>query len=106
MVFGASGAPGAGATSPPLSATVRGLPLPLSLRLTAAVRAPVAVGVKVTLIEQLAATASVAGLRGHVVVCAKPPAFVPVIARPLIVSAPGPLLVTVTASALLAASVL
>jgi hypothetical protein len=51
----------------PVSDTERGLPVPSSVIVTAALREPVAVGVNVTLIVQLAAAASVAGLSGHVV---------------------------------------
>jgi hypothetical protein len=49
---------GTGAVPVPLSDTVRGLPLPLSVIVTAPVRAPVAVGVNVTLIEQFAPAAT------------------------------------------------
>src|SRR5438552_15494893 len=87
---------GTGATPVPLSATVCGLAVPLSLMVAAALRAPVAVGVNVTLMVQLAPMASVAGLNGHVVVRAKSPGLVPVMAMLLRVSAPGPLFVTVT----------
>ena len=54
----------------PLSATVCGAPGALSAMLTLAVRLPAAVGAKVTEIVQLAPTASVLGLIGHVFVCA------------------------------------
>lgn len=47
---------------------------------TDAVRVPVTVGVKVTLIEQFAFTARAELLAGQVFVCAKSPAFVPVTA--------------------------
>ena len=69
----------------------------MSVIVTAAVRAPVAVGMKVTFTVQLVEAANVDGLTGQFVVCAKSPALVPVIAMLLIVSAPGPLLVTVMA---------
>jgi hypothetical protein len=49
-----------GATAVPDKATVCGLPLALSAMETEAVRVPVAVGLKVTLIAQLALAASVA----------------------------------------------
>ena len=51
----------------------------MSLRLSAALREPVAFGVNVTLIEQLAPATNVDGASGHVVVSAKSPAFAPVI---------------------------
>jgi len=63
---------------------------------TAAESALAAVGVNVTLIEQVPFDAMVAGLMGQVFVCAKLLALVPVIAIPLMVAAPDPLLVMVT----------
>ena len=51
---------------------------------------------KVTEIEQLAPAASVLGLTGQVLVCAKSPAFVPVTPIELIVIAAEPVLVKVT----------
>ncbi len=48
----------AGAVPVPLRPTVCGLPAALSLMLSVALRVPVAVGVKVTLIEQLAPAAT------------------------------------------------
>ena len=74
----------------------------MSVMVTDAVRAPVAAGVKVTLIEQFAFTASVALLAGHVLVCAKSLAFVPVTAMLEIVSGAVPELVSVTLCAELA----
>src|SRR5207237_832147 len=66
-----------GAVPFPLSATVCGLPPALSATDSVPVRAPEAVGVKVTLIEQLAPAAKVAGLVGQafapVLVAAKSP---------------------------------
>ena len=50
--------PAAGAIPLPLRAAVCGLPLALSAMVTEAVRVPVAEGVKVTLIEQLAPAAT------------------------------------------------
>src|SRR5262249_52295923 len=88
-------------TPVPFNVTVCGLLAALSVMVTFAVRAPTANGVNVTLIAQLAFAASVVGLSGHVVVCAKSPAFVPVIPMLAIVSAPGPLFVTVTLCAAL-----
>jgi hypothetical protein len=69
--------------------------------LTLAVRAPVAVGLNVTLMAQFAFAASVAGLTGHVFVCVKSLAFVPVTLTLVIVSGALPLLVKVTACAAL-----
>src|SRR5581483_1064745 len=87
---------GGGATPVPLKATVCGLPLPLSVRVSVAVRAPVPAGVKVTLIVHAALAGSVAGLSGQVVVTANSLALGPVTARLVRVSAPGPALVSVT----------
>src|SRR2546421_24840 len=69
--------------------------------LTLALREPVAVGVKVTLMVQEAPAASVLELLGQVLVWAKSPAFVP--ARPilLMVRAALPLLLSVTVWAVL-----
>jgi hypothetical protein len=61
--------------------------------LKVAVRAPFAEGVKVTLIVQLAAIASVLGLTGQVSDSAKSAAFAPFTTIPLMVSAAVPLLV-------------
>jgi len=61
-----------------------------------AVRLPVALGVNVTLMVQLAFTASDVP---QVFVCAKSPLFVPVTVMPEIPSAPVPLLVKVTVCA-------
>ncbi len=58
----------AGATPVPLSVTVWGLPGSVSATVTAPLRSPVAVGVKVTLMLQLAAGARVAGLTGQLLV--------------------------------------
>jgi len=74
----------------PLSATCCGLPLALSLILSAPVRLPEAVGVKVRLMVQLALTARLAG---QLLLCAKSP----LLARPLILNAALPLLVSTTA---------
>ena len=80
----------------PESEAVCGLPEALSVIVTEAVRLPVTDGVNVTLIEQFAFTASVAPLAGHVLVCAKSPLFVPVMAMLEIVSVAVPELVSVT----------
>ena len=74
----------------------------MSVMVTDAVRAPVAAGVKVTLIEQFAFTARVELLAGHVFVCAKSLAFFPVTAMLEIVSGAVPELVSVTLCAELA----
>src|SRR5213082_2516064 len=88
--------PTAGAVPFPLSATVCGLPPALSVTDSVPVRAPEVVGVKVTLIEQLAPAAKVAGLVGQafapVLVAAKSPEA----AKELIVKAAVPVLVNVT----------
>ena len=87
-----------GAVPLPLKATVCGLPLALSVMVTPALRVPVAVGVKVTLIVQEALAASVLG---QLLVWAKSPALVPVSAMLLMVRSALPLLVNVTAWAVL-----
>src|ERR1035438_6836231 len=56
-----------------------GLPCTLSVTFSVACLPPVVFGVKVTMIEQLDPGPSVAGDRGHVVVCAKSPASAPLI---------------------------
>src|SRR5947209_18957050 len=68
---------------------------------TLALRVPVAVGVKVTLMVQEALAASVLELLGQVLVWAKSPALVPVRPMLLMVRAALPLLVSVTAWAVL-----
>ena len=80
----------------PLSATVCGLPVALSVMLTLALRLPLALGVKVTLMVQEAPAASVLELLGQVLVCAKSPALVPLSPMLLMVRAALPLLVSVT----------
>ena len=67
----------------PERAAVWGLPVPLSVTVTAAVRPPVAVGVNVTLMVHWAPAAR---LKPHVFVRAKSPLFVPVIAMLLILT--------------------
>jgi hypothetical protein len=67
----------------------------LSVTVTEAARLPVAVGVNVTLIVQVAFTAIVVGLTGQLFVCAKSPGFAPAIAMLEMLSEPGPLLVSV-----------
>ena len=72
---------------------VWGLLLALSVMLTEAVSLPLAVGVKVTLIVQLAPAATEVP---HVLVWAKALALVAVIARLVMLNVPLPLLVRVT----------
>ena len=67
---GVSVTAGAGADPVPLKPRLSGLSAALSVIDTLAERLPAAEGEKVTEIVQLALTASVAGLRGHVLVCA------------------------------------
>jgi hypothetical protein len=84
-------------TPVPVRLMVCGLPVPSSVTVTAAVRVPSAVGVKVTEMIQLAPTASAVP---QVLVCAKSLAFVPVTAMGL-VNATEPFAVTVTVMAAL-----
>ena len=83
----------------PLSATVCGLPLALSVIVRFPARAPVAVGVIVTLIVQVfdpAVAGRVFGLIGHAVAPELVAAKSPEAAIELIVSGPLPVLVSVT----------
>lgn len=81
------------ATPVPLRETLWGLPPPLSLMFRVAVRVPNAVGLNVTLMLQLApATNEVP----QVWVCAKFPAFVPVIPMPMMLKVVVPTFVKVT----------
>ena len=73
----------------------------MSVIVTLALRPPVAVGVKVTLIEQLAPAARVLEPLGQVLVWAKSPLLVPLRAMLLMVKAAVPLLVNVTVCAAL-----
>src|SRR5436190_23135481 len=82
----------------PDSVTFCGLPAALSLMLTAAVRVPLAVGLNVTLIPQLAPAANELP---QVWVCAKFPALVPVIAMLLMVKIAVPVFLSVTVLAAL-----
>lgn len=59
-------------------------------------RLPLAAGVNVTLIVQFALTVRVAVLAGHMLVCAKSPLFVPLMAMLEMVMGPVPLFVKVT----------
>ena len=72
--------------------TVCGLPLALSVRVTAAVRVPLAAGVKVTLMVQLAPAAT---LDPQLLVCAKSLGFVPMSARLEMLKAELPVLLSV-----------
>ena len=67
----------------PDTPAVWGLLLALSVTVNVALREPVTVGVKVTLMVQVALTAKVEGLRGQVLVCPKSPGLVPV--KPMLV---------------------
>lgn len=76
----------------PVKLTFCGLPPPLSLTETVADRAPVAAGVNVTLMKQLAPDAT---LLPQVVVCLKSPGFVPVIETLRLLTAASLLLLSV-----------
>ena len=89
----------AGAVPVPVSDTLCGLPAALSATLTEALREPVAWGVNVTLMVQFA---PVATLVPHVFVWLKSPLLAPATVILLIVSDALPVLVSVTACALLA----
>ena len=65
----------------------------MSVTVNVPLRAPVAVGVKVTLIVQFAPAAT---LEPQLLVCAKSPRLVPPIAMLLIVKGPLPVFVSVT----------
>src|SRR5690242_20705807 len=67
----------------------------LSNTVSVALRKPIAVGVKVAVIVQLAFTARLLGEIGQVLVCAKSPALAPLIARLVMNNGPVPLLVSV-----------
>src|SRR5437667_259797 len=81
-----------------LSVTFCWLPASLSMMLIAAVRVPLAVGLNVTLIPQLAPAANELP---QVWVCAKFPALVPVIAMLLMVKIAVPVFLSVTVLAAL-----
>ena len=55
----------------------------MSVTVNVALREPVAAGVKVTLMVQVALAAKVEGLRGQLLVCPKSPGLVP--AKPMLV---------------------
>ena len=67
----------------PETPAVWGLLLALSVTVNVALREPVAVGVKVTLMVQVALAAKVEGLMGQLLVCPKSPGLVPV--KPMLV---------------------
>ena len=69
----------------PETPAVWGLLLALSVTVNVALREPVAVGVKVTLMVQVPLAAKVEGLRGQLLVCPKSPGLVPV--KPMLVMA-------------------
>jgi hypothetical protein len=81
-----------GGTPLPVSVTVCGLPEALSVSVSVPVRAPLAVGVNVTLIVQLPPAAIVEGESGQLFVCAKSP----VLAMPVINKGPVPEFVIIT----------
>ncbi len=83
----------AGAVPVPLRPTVCGLPAALSLMLSVAFRVPVAVGVKVALIEQLPPAATDVP---QLLVWAKSPGLAPVREMPLMLSEALPVLLRVT----------
>jgi hypothetical protein len=77
----------------PVRVTDCGLPLALSVRVRAALRDPAAAGVKVTLIVQLAPTAT---LDSQLLVCPKALGFVPVMPILVMLKAASPVLLSVT----------
>jgi len=82
----------AGAVPLPESATLCGLPAASSLTLTLALRFPLAVGTNLTLIVQVALTASDPGQSFD---CVKSPGFVPAMAMPVMVSGAVPVFLSV-----------
>ena len=82
------------ATPVPAKLAVCGLPLALSVTISVALRAPVVVAVKVTLIVQLPPAATI---EPQLFVCAKSALLVPVTAMPLIDNDAVPELDRVTA---------
>jgi hypothetical protein len=89
--------PKSGGVVVPVSDTVCGLPVALSVMVKVPMRVPAAVGVNVTLKVQFALAANMAGSVPHVFVCAKSPE-VPIA---VIVKLPVPVLVSVTVCAAL-----
>ena len=84
---------GAGAVPLPVKLTVCGLVGSPSVKISAAVRMPLAVGVNVTLTAQAAPAATLAP---QVFSCAKSPGFVPPMLMPVIASAVAPVFFSVT----------
>ena len=80
------------ATAIPVRLTLCGLPVALSVTVNAPLLGPVALGVKITLIVQLALTAK---LEPQVLVCAKSPGLTPPIATLLMVTCTPLVLVSV-----------
>lgn len=89
-------ATGESAAPVPVSATTCGLLPASSVKVTEALRVPVAVGEKMTATVQFAPAVSVEVLAGQLLVCEKSPLFVPVTAMLEIVSAAFPVFVKVT----------
>jgi hypothetical protein len=92
---------GAGEDPVPLSPRLCGVSAALSAIDTPAEREPEAPGENVTEIVHVAFTPSVAGLSGHVFVCAKSPAFAPATAIPVIANGAVPEFVSVAVFAAL-----
>jgi hypothetical protein len=86
----------AGSVPVPLSASVWGLPGALSVTDSDALRVPDVRGENVRLMVQLAWATMVAGLSGHVLVCANSPAAAPVSPMLVMLRAAVPVLVSVT----------
>src|SRR5450759_3971887 len=86
----------AGAIPVPLRATAWGLPPALWAIEMLALRLPVAVGVKVALMLQLAPAARVLGLSGQLLLELKSPGLVPPRLMPVMVKGALPVLVRVT----------
>src|SRR6202035_4734476 len=86
----------AGAIPVPLSMTVCGVPLASSAIEILAARLPVAVGVKVALMVQLAPAPSVLGLIGQPLLGVKSPGLLPTTLTLPMVSGAVPLFVTIT----------
>jgi len=99
-LLGETPATGAAATPVPVKLTVCGLPLALSVKLSEALRLPVADGVNVTLTVQVLLGVTVAPVQVSALL-AKLLAFVPPIVTVEMLRLPVPLLVTVSAWAAL-----
>jgi hypothetical protein len=76
-----------GPTPVPDTPAVWGLLLALSVTVNVALRDPAAIGVKVTLMVQVALAAKVEGLMGQLLVCPKSPGLAPVKVMPLMLNA-------------------